>query len=309
MLHKDPPRIVFRANEDAKELKIHIRCGSITAQHSGAVSAGDSVELPLRVPQGTWPCTGKVDLLLTDGGVGEMPLNFQVQVLPALEIRLNPDTQDLKAGHLDVLVNRDVKSFVIEAYGTDGVPVEAASSFVGSVRGGVSVPLDWTPATHEILRFRVRVEDGSGFWAEKNIYPWFIDIPHEDLVFKTNEAKIPRTELPKLDEPWEEILDAVARYGAHAPVKLYVGGFTDTVGTRSSNLALSDARARSLAEWFMTKGFEGEIWYQGFGEDGLKIPTGDEVDEQANRRAVYVIAADPPPVIRSSQRSSWKRLK
>jgi outer membrane protein OmpA-like peptidoglycan-associated protein len=240
--------------------------------------------------------------------MGEMPLNFEIHVLPKLEITVNRDTADLVAGHIDLSVNRDVRSFVVEAYGMDGMPIEAASHFMGAVAGTQTVPLEWTPSTHDVLRFRVRVEDGSGFWAEKNLYPWFFEIPHEDVVFATNESTIRSSEMGKLREPWEAIQETAARYSGIAPVNLFISGYTDTVGSRSSNQTLSEQRARALAGWFRKQGFSGEIWYQGFGEDGQAVQTGDEVDQQANRRALYFVAADPPPRSRSLPGSSWKPL-
>ena len=96
---------------------------------------------------------------------------------------------------------------------------------------------------------------------------------------------------------------------SEAKINLYVGGYTDTVGDKTMNLALSDQRATAIAIWFKDKGFPGEIYAQGFGERGLAVQTPDEVDEARNRRAVYILAAEAPPTSRELPTSSWKKVR
>ena len=81
-------------------------------------------------------------------------------------------------------------------------------------------------------------------------------------------------------------------------------------GTRQAdyNLGLSQKRALSIARRFRKMGFRYPIFYQGFGERGLKVPTPDETDEPRNRRAEYVLAAEPPPIDVPGAATRWKRL-
>ena len=75
------------------------------------------------------------------------------------------------------------------------------------------------------------------------------------------------------------------------------------------DLLLLDAqRAEAIARYFKAHGVTVPIYYQGFGEDALAVPTADAVDEARNRRAVYVLANVPP---RGAQfpRAQWKRLQ
>ena len=37
----------------------------------------------------------------------------------------------------------------------------------------------------EVLRLEVRAEDSHGFWGALSLYPWYYEIPHEDVVFDT----------------------------------------------------------------------------------------------------------------------------
>jgi outer membrane protein OmpA-like peptidoglycan-associated protein len=71
---------------------------------------------------------------------------------------------------------------------------------------------------------------------------------------------------------------------------------------------LSERRARAIAAWFRRRGFTGPVSYQGFGETALAVPTPDETDEAANRRALYILAANPPPVSEQLPARAWKPL-
>ena len=308
MPNSEPPRLIVKANQDAPSLDIQAQCGPIQAHHKGALESGKTLTIPIHAPQGSWTCTGKVVAQLGDGGVGTVPLDFDIHVLPALSVAIDLETQDLAAGHLDLSVNRDVRSFVIEAFGMDGLPIEHLSQFVGAVPSGHPIALDWSPKETEVLRFRIRAEDGLGFTVQKNIFPVFFEIPHRDVRFPTTESTLRPREEPKLEEAWAEIDSIMRRLGVAVPFNLYVGGYTDTVGSRSANLKLSTNRAMVLAQWFRDKGFTGEIWYQGFGEDGQAITTGDEVDLEANRRALYHLSAGPPSTTGDTPTGHWVRL-
>ena len=91
-------------------------------------------------------------------------------------------------------------------------------------------------------------------------------------------------------------------------IKLYVAGYTDTVGDKKHNYELSNRRAKAIAGYFRKKGFKFPIMFQGFGEDALKEQTPDETDNQANRRAMYVLAGDMAPSGGSFPRQSWENL-
>ena len=86
------------------------------------------------------------------------------------------------------------------------------------------------------------------------------------------------------DKALQEIADAAKdRPGA----SLVVEGHTDTSGTREHNQALSDARARAVADVLERQGVaRRRIRSEGLGESRLAVQTGDEVREPANRRVV-----------------------
>ena len=165
----------------------------------------------------------------------------------------------------------------------------------------------WETISDDIAVIQVDGLDVYGFTTQTKLFPWSYDIPHEDVVFASNQSIIPSEEVYKLTDVQQEVSKVVAKYSQFAVVNLYVAGYTDTVGDAGHNLRLSTDRARSIGTWFKKSGFEGNIYYQGFGESVLAVPTADGIDEAANRRVMYVVAATPP---KSSAfpNAQWKAL-
>jgi outer membrane protein OmpA-like peptidoglycan-associated protein len=102
----------------------------------------------------------------------------------------------------------------------------------------------------------------------------------DNVLFDLDSAQISRN----ADTVLQEIADAAReRPGA----SLVVEGHTDTSGTREHNQALSDARARAVADVLVRQGVaRRRIRSEGLGESQLAVETGDGVREARNRRVV-----------------------
>jgi outer membrane protein OmpA-like peptidoglycan-associated protein len=85
---------------------------------------------------------------------------------------------------------------------------------------------------------------------------------------------------------FQATLDQIAQSLRNYPDSLVdVYGHTDTVGSTASNQRLSEERARAVANYLINHGVaSSRIRWQGFGETQLKVATGDNVNEPANRR-------------------------
>jgi outer membrane protein OmpA-like peptidoglycan-associated protein len=89
-----------------------------------------------------------------------------------------------------------------------------------------------------------------------------------------------------------EPLAALLRGYAHTAIT--VNGYTDTAGAPVQNLALSQKRARAIADALAHEGVPaGRISSQGFGETHLRVMTGDSRKEPRNRRIEILIKALP----------------
>lgn len=304
------PALILHVNETASSLDAKFSCSGVSASRSGPAPQGEDIELTVDLPVGQHRCSGALSLSLSDGSEGEMPLNFQVAVLPALQVEVPRDHVDLGARTLQVAMDRPPGRVEVTAYGPGGAVVGGGEALAGGLSAGERFEATWTvqDSDAEVLRLEVRGYDADGFWAAVDLFPWAYDIPHEDVVFPSGEHEIPDSEVPKLRAALAEVRAVEAKYGDFAELQLYVAGYTDTVGSAESNQGLSERRARAIAAWFKANGFSGSISYQGFGESVPAVATPDETDEPANRRAVYLVAAETPPVSAEVPRRSWTKL-
>lgn len=304
------PALILHVNETASQLDARFTCSGVSASRSGAAPQGQDIELTVDLPVGQHSCKGQLALTLSDGSEGEMPLSFQVSVLPPLKVDVPRDQVNLAEGTLQVAMDRPPGRVEITAYGPGGAVAGAGEALAGGLSAGELIEVSWSVQAPgaEVLRLEVRGFDEDGFWAAVDLFPWAYDIPHEDVVFPSGAHEIPASEVPKLQAALAEVRAVEAKYGDFAELQLFVAGYTDTVGSADKNQGLSERRARAIAAWYKANGFTGTIWYQGFGESVPAVATPDETDEPANRRAVYLVAAETPPVSAEVPRRSWTRL-
>ena len=67
-------------------------------------------------------------------------------------------------------------------------------------------------------------------------------------------------------------------------------GHTDTVGSEADNDQLSVRRAEEVMTWLASQGFDrSQMSAVGRGERDLKVATGDNADNAANRRVEVIV--------------------
>lgn len=230
----------------------------------------------------------------------------------ALRVQVDKSKVDLKEHRLEVKMSLPAGKVKIVVYSDgDAVLADEEHDFSGRPAGAPLV-VTWTPSSDApVARIELRAYDATGAWSGVELAPWFVPIPHEDVNFPTGSSDIEPAEAPKLEAAYaklEEVLAKDKEHGRmHPGITLYIAGHTDTVGSSSSNLKLSQDRARSIAGWFRKRGVRLPISYEGFGETSLAVKTPDNVDEAKNRRADYVLS-DGPPSYSAAFRPSWKRI-
>lgn len=299
------PSVTFKGGADG-HIDVQLRCGGRTYRLSEDITPRSESTLTLGdLSTGQHSCTGSLSVRTTDGATGEMPLKFQVAILEPIALTYQQGSLDLDAGRVKIAGNRGMQRITVDVFGG-----EAGERIGGGEQEGFGNPdaeVEWT-AEGEVLRIDITVLDVEGTRSRLTLWPWSYAIPHEDVVFPSNQATLTDGEIPKLEEAWGHIDDTLKKYGAIVEMQLYVAGYTDTVGDRAANIGLSQRRARAIAQWFRQRGFTRPIFVQGFGEDVLAVPTADGTDEPANRRALYVLAAKAPAVSTELPKSAWKPL-
>jgi outer membrane protein OmpA-like peptidoglycan-associated protein len=230
----------------------------------------------------------------------------------ALKVAVDKSRVDLKAHRLEVKMSRPAGKVKITVTGESNAVLASEEQDFSGRGAGTPLIVTWNPSSDEaVAKIELRAYDAQGNWVGVEIAPWFVNIPHDDVNFKTDSAEIDAPEVPKVEAAFAKIEEALAKDSAagrmHAGITLYIAGHTDTVGSPTHNFKLSQDRARSIAAWFRKRGVKIPISYEGFGETSLAVKTADNIDEVRNRRADYVLS-DGAPTLSSSFHASWKRI-
>lgn len=301
---KAAPSVTFQPGVDGS-LDVDLTCGPQRYTLSRPLKRGVPVTLELTgLPPGPWDCSGQVHLEVASGGTASMPLSLQVASLELISWEYSLDDVDLAAHTLVTHPSRPLTQASLDVLGVGG---QRLDSVLADLSDPSQPRFRWN-ADGEVVKLVVEGVDAYGFKGILELSPWSYEIPHEDVVFASGSHEITAPEAPKLEATWAETVAVLEKYGSVVEIELFVAGYTDTVGPAASNQALSERRARAIAQWFRQRGFAGKIWYQGFGEEAQAVQTGDEVDEPRNRRALYVLAAQTPPVSEHLPRQAWKAL-
>jgi outer membrane protein OmpA-like peptidoglycan-associated protein len=263
----------------------------------------------LQQPEGTFRYTGELVVKFRDHTTASMPLDFEAELYGTPKLSIEEKDLDLEGRRLVVRMNRAAGKVELQAVMDTGeVAFEGDVKFNGEPPGA-PLELTWPKRSGNVVKLSVRGYDPSGYYTPGvDLFPWRVDIPHEEVEFDSGKWEIRPTEREKLDKTYAIIADTVRKVGKWAPLKLYVLGHTDSVGAHSSNRVLSHNRARSIGQYFKKRGVGIPVMYEGFGEEALLVPTPDETDEARNRRADYILTVEPPQLSNAPFKPKWKKL-
>lgn len=248
-------------------------------------------------------CTVKVRF--ADGATDWITLPLDYSYGGGLHIDLARASVDLEARTLSVGVSTAIQRAEVVAYGPGKAELDRSTVNIQGGPGQVQVPWIGDPADVVLLDVTLHADNA---WAGFTYSPWFLDIPHDDVLFETGSHTIDSAEAWKLERTLKQLDEVMALYGDMVPVKLYIAGCTDTVGDGASNRELSKRRAKAIASWLRAHGYAEPIFYYGFGESLPAVRTGDGVDEVRNRRALYLVGANPPPAGSGVPQVGWHAL-
>jgi MYXO-CTERM domain-containing protein len=306
--------LVVVANDDLPAFEVAISGDGQNIKKSvPALKSGAKHKITWKQKSGT----AKYQLVI-DGGSVSADFAFEM-VKPAAQGKVGK--LKVKSSREDVVKRRTatyetsfaLANYEYKVYDSDGDIIAQKLVTDAPVPAGGSFSVKWDSRA-EVFLIYVRGEDEHGRFTEFKLVPWAVEIPHTEINFDSAKFDVKTDETAKLDEAvavafheldgLEKVNEAVQ---ANIVPKLYIVGYTDTVGPGPMNDELSRNRAKAIAKYFFDKGFWAEIYYQGMGERGLRVETADSVDEVRNRRALYLIGVDTPPS-GGQVPSSWKKL-
>ena len=309
---KERPAITVSPQSAVKKLSIELRRADGNSQTLKArrIKAGKMKVLPFKQPIGRHTYTATFKVMWADGSPSsEFTTTFEATRVGELKLSIDAGDVDMEERRLRFRVTNPAAKAELVLLGARGkrldlVEVEFENAAVGEA---LSITWDAPAGGEELLALDLKVTDVAGFWTGMRITPFSIEIPHEEVEFESGKAIIRAAESPKLEKTLTLIQKALADHGTLLSLKLFVAGYTDTVGGSASNQALSDRRARAIAAWYRKSGVKVPIYYRGFGEEVLVEETPDNTPSAANRRALYVLSSQQPT---GSQfpGGGWRRL-
>lgn len=294
-------RLVVRAqgSEDAPEQRFEAK-----------LTAGE----PL---QRSWPQAGgeasylaHLEIDYADGTSFAGDMGFSFVCSAPIDVRLAGGGLDLSRGHLKLQISGPAARAELAVKDESGASLHESQRKLNPAKAQQVLDLRWkADEARGFGGLDLNVFDRHGAWVRLDLTPVSLEIPHEEVEFENGKWDLRPSEEPKLQDTLNTIREEMQRFvGDLMEPSLYIIGYTDTVGSKSDNLALSAKRARSIAQWFRRNGLKHVILYQGYGEQGLAVETPDETPEPANRRAVYILTNFPPPVQPGMPKAAWKRV-
>lgn len=303
------PVLILRATEGVKSAKVEmIRSdGKKRTVNIGSMSSGKTKKVYFKQPKGIYTYDITVSGMTRAGKKMRTTFETEVAWIDPIQLQINKDNVDLAKGALILSTNVALEKVDIEVYGKGGDVIHNSTQKIDAMRGDLTI--NWTPTAGEVGSVKITATDIAGFWSAVVLEPFFVDIPHKEVEFETGKAEWDEAETPKLTETLERIVAELKKHKRKGlTLQLYIAGYTDTVGSASSNMSLSRARAKSIAKWFRKAGLRIPIYYQGFGETAQAVKTADNVDEKRNRRAVYLLGNTRPPKSPQLPKSNWGKI-
>lgn len=303
------PTLILKANEKVKNIRVKMQRsdGKNTTTKLGTMRSGQSKKVYFKQKFGLYTYNVTVTGQTKGGEKIKTTLETEVAWVEPIQLNIDKSKVNLPKGKLLLQTKTHLDKVDIEVFNKNGDRIHASVQDMKSMKGELLI--HWPPTSGEVGAVKITAHDLASFWSAVILEPFFVDIPHQELVFETGKATWEKDETPKLEATLKQIRIAMKKHKRKGlSLQLYVAGYTDTVGSSASNMTLSRARAKSIAKWFRKNGLRISIYYQGFGESALAIQTADNVDELGNRRAVYILGNTRPPISKQLPRSNWGKL-
>jgi outer membrane protein OmpA-like peptidoglycan-associated protein len=307
------PSLTIVAEQAARRIHLRLRrrgCGpeARVDQTVDRLGAGQSHRFELSQPVGSCDYDGALEAVF-GSEASALPLTFSTEVAGPPELHAQPARFDPKAHTLVVVFNREADHGSVETFGETGQRLGLTENQeLGGAKAGDPLTLAYEDHGEAPLKLHVTVYDPNGLFAGLDLYPWSMKVPHAEVNFQSGSAEIQPAEQQKLKESAARIAEVLGRVGQVAPLRLFIAGYTDTVGSPESNQSLSSQRAQSIGRYFRSHGISVPILTAGLGEDALFVGTPDETPEVQNRRAEYILAVDPPPIEKAAKQPTWTPL-
>lgn len=310
----EQPALQFAPTLDLKRIGVTLRRTrdqKVIILESGPVARGRTTELTWNQPAGAHAYEAHIEATPAKGAPLVVDITFECATVAPLTVTVDKSGVDLDARTIRFKATRTITRAAVKVLGEGDALLGEADQDLGSVPTGRAANITWTQRPGTIRRIELKAWDDQGFWTGVEVRSVYVEPWEDRIYFAFGSDAVEDGEKPKLNATLSRIEEALAtarrEVGDSLDLRLYVAGYTDTVGKPQSNQDLSERRARSIGRYLGGKGLSIPIYYQGFGESVLAVKTGDEVENERNRRTVYVLSSQTP-ISELFPRTAWRKL-
>ncbi|RYZ41381.1 MAG: OmpA family protein [Myxococcaceae bacterium] len=308
-LSEGVPTLLVHIEEPITGFEVKLkRSDGKAVEFKGGGKPGVTRRLALEQPEGKFHYEGELTVQFPKGAEGgSLPLSFDTELYGPLKLEVRPEDVDVAGRKLRFTLSRPAAKTEVTVLMDTGKNAFAGDVDFKGAPAGTPLEVKWLPAEGKVMRISLRAFDTSNYYTGVDLFPWQVDVPHEEVGFASGRSDIPPAEKGKLESSYKAVTDALNKYGRWASLRLYVLGHTDTVGATDANRELSLKRAKSIAAWFRQRGLKVPVFYEGFGEQAPAVSTPDETAEAGNRRAEYIIAVEDPALANAPFTPRWRK--
>lgn len=298
----------LRANENFTDITLRIEGNLVDEVYTRDTwNAGQRWLIQVDAPEHSTIFTLRFDVATINGSwtatvQAPFSLREQKEVVDYQVLRWNLDGE--KKHSAIIQANRSLEDIDLKVRTLDGERRRPQVTLDEKGRGRYKAT--WASGTEDVLKMSMTAYADNGSGREYHFVPWSLDGEVNHMNFAFNSAEIVRKDRKRLVREAERLQEAIEKVEPWVDAELYVAGYTDTVGEPRANQALSERRARAIAQLFANEGIDIPIRIQGFGESVLAVGTPDNTRESANRRAVFVLRVGSPPTDDRFPRDAWK---
>lgn len=301
--------LVFKATQELEALQVHVLNESTKKRASfkrSSLAANQEWSVRIRRPKTRTAYTFELKAYANESVIqGQYP--FYAGPSEDLDFSIQHARFDDGVNELRLVPTQPVVQVQLRAKDEQGQNMVSLTRNVQANRGDV-VNLDFD-APRRVLTVAVKMTTAQGVTRRYEYIPWSFQTESRGLHFDTGSAVIHDKDVSTLENVYREIQQAVGDVGRFVQLELYIGGYTDTVGSDASNQRLSEQRAAAIGQWMKQQGVRVPIYTQGFGEKALAVPTADNVDEPSNRRAMFILRAGQPPIDEVFPAQRWHAIR
>ena len=183
------PAFLVTPKRNAASMRVVIDAGGKKYEFNrSGVGANSTERFEWRRDDQVTSATAWVQVEFTDSTTEEVKVPFSWTFGAPLSVDLSRASADVAARTISVDVTAQVERADIIAYGARKAVLDERTVEIGEGPGRIDVP--WVGDPGEVVLLDVKLH-GTNAWAGFTYSPWFLNIPHDDVLFESNSDVIP----------------------------------------------------------------------------------------------------------------------